>query len=179
MANSELSDHNRIYTQEEVQQILNLAIAQHAYEGEFSRAQLLEIAEDLAIPSAIVHQAERAWIQSNDENLKREAFNQHRRGELKQKIVSFTIVNAILIAGFLALKSVGIIGFFGFFSFLWYLFWWLYVAGLVCWSIALGLKTWNVFHLEGDAYEQAFQRWYRTHKVRSLVSRWFDRLLSA
>ncbi len=163
MANSELSDHNRIYTQEEVQQILNLAIAQHAYEGEFSRAQLLEIAEDLAIPPAIVHQAERAWIQSNDETLKREAFNQHRWAELKRKAGRFAIFNVI----FILLNALTGFGF----------AWSLYI--LLFWSLSIALKFWNVIHLDGDAYEQAFQRWYRTHKVRSIVSRWFDRLLSA
>jgi hypothetical protein len=163
MANSETPDQKRIYSQEEVQQILNLAIAQHAYEGEFSRAQLLEIAEDLAIPAAIVHQAEKAWMESNDENLKREAFNQHRRAELKRKVGRFTIINGSFIL-------LNVLMGFGF-------PWSLYI--LLFWGLFLGLKTWNVFHLDGEAYEKAFQRWYRTHKVRSVVNRWLDRLLSA
>ncbi|WP_404783490.1 2TM domain-containing protein [Altericista sp. CCNU0014] len=162
MVNPEVSDRNRIYTQEDVQQILNLAIAQHAYEGEFSRDQLLEIAEDLAIPAAIVHQAERAWIQSNDENLKREAFNQHRWAELKRKVGRFAIFNVI----FILLNALMGFGF----------PWSLYI--LLFWSLSIGLKAWNAIHLNGEAYEKAFQRWYRTYKVRSLVGRWFDRLLS-
>jgi 2TM domain len=173
MANSETPDQKQIYSQEEVQQILNLAITQHAYEGEFSRTQLLEIAEDLAIPAAIVHQAEKAWIASNDENLKREAFNQHRRGKLKQEVVSFGIVNAGLCMGLFALKSIGIMPFF------WYFLCYLYVPALVCYGIILGLKIWNVFHLEGDAYEKAFQRWRRVHQVKKVVNHWLDRLLSA
>ena len=40
MANSEAPNDKQIYSQEEVQQILNLAIAQHAYAGEFSRTRL-------------------------------------------------------------------------------------------------------------------------------------------
>lgn len=163
MANSEAPDQKRIYSQEEVQQILNLAIAQHAYEGEFSRAQLLEIAEDLAIPAGIIYQAERAWMQSNDENLKREAFNQHRRAELKRKVGRFAIINA----SFILLNALMGFGF----------PWSLYI--LLLWGLFLGLKTWNVLHLDGEAYEKAFQRWYRTHKVRSVVNRWLDRLLSA
>jgi hypothetical protein len=155
---------NRVYTQEEIQQILNLAIAQHAYEGEFSRAQLLEIAEDLAIPSAVVHQAERAWMQSSDERLQRDAFNQHRRAELKQKLVRFGIVNA----GWTTLNLlVGV-----------HFLWSLYVMVLVCWSMALGLKTWNIFQVDNEAYERAYQRWRRRHQVRKVVNNWLDRWLS-
>jgi hypothetical protein len=164
MANSEAPNNDKqIYSQEAVQQILNIAIAQHAYEGEFSRAQLLEIADDLAIPAAIIHQAEKAWMASNDETQKREAFNQHRHSELKRKIGRFTIVNAILI-------SMNLLMGFGF-------PWSLYI--LLCWSLPLGLKTWNVLMVKGDAYEQAFQNWYRKNKVRNVLNRWIDRLISA
>ncbi len=162
MANSEAPNDKQIYSQEEVQQILNLAIAQHAYAGEFSRTQLLDIAEDLAIPAAIVQQAEKAWMQSNDENQKREAFNQHRRADLKRKVGRFSIINGSLIL------LNGLMGF-GF-------PWSLYI--LLFWGLFLGLKTWNVLHLGGEAYEKAFQRWYRTHQVRSVVNRWLDRFLS-
>lgn len=163
MANSEAPNDKQIYSQEEVQQILNLAIAQHAYAGEFSRTQLLDIAQDLAIPAAIVQQAEKAWMQSNDENQKREAFNQHRRAELNRKVGRFSIINGSLIL------LNGLMGF-GF-------PWSLYI--LLFWGLFLGLKTWNVLHLDGEAYEKAFQRWYRTHQVRSVVNRWLDRFLSA
>jgi DNA-binding transcriptional MerR regulator len=164
MANSEAPNNNqRIYSQEAVQQILNIAIAQHAYEGEFSRAQLLEIADDLAIPTAIIHQAEKAWMASNNETQKREAFNQHRYAELKRKIGRFTIVNAVLI-------SINLLMDFGF-------PWSLYI--LLLWSLPLGLKAWNVLMVKGDAYEKAFQNWYRKHQVRNVVNRWIDRLIGA
>jgi hypothetical protein len=155
---------NRAYTQEDIQQILNLAIAQHAYEGEFSRAQLLEIAEDLAIPTAIVQQAERTWLQSSDERLKRDTFNQYRRAELKHKLVRFAIVNA----GLIALNSLTGIGF----------LWSLYTVVLICWSIVLGLKVWGIFQVDGEAYERAFQKWYRRHQMRKAVNHWLSRWLS-
>lgn len=161
MANPEA---DRVYTQEDVQQILNLAIAQHAYSGEFTRAQLLEVADDLAIPAAIVHQAEQAWMQSNNERLKRDAFDASRRATLKQKVVRFAIVNT----GIAALQIFMGLGF----------LWPVYLIVLVCWSVSLGLNAWTVFHSEGEAYEKAFQRWHRGRQVRTAVNRWIDRLLS-
>jgi len=39
----------RSYHQEDIQQILNIAIARQVHKGEFSREQLLEIAAELEI----------------------------------------------------------------------------------------------------------------------------------
>jgi 2TM domain len=163
MSNSEVST-DRVYTQEEIQNILNLAIADHAYQGEFSRSQLFEIASELGISNAVLQKAEQTWMRSKDDLAKREEFNQHRRTELKQKLVRFGIVNV----GVLALNTLVGLGF----------LWPLYVLVLVGWSVSLGLKAWNVFYLDGEAYEQAFQRWYRKNQVRKVVSHWLGRWLS-
>jgi hypothetical protein len=162
MSNSEVST-DRVYTQEEIQNILNLAIADHAYQGEFSRSQLFEIASELGISNAVLQKAEQTWMQSKDDLAKREEFNQYRRTELKQKLVRFGIVNA----GFIAINLMGL----SFFLWPWYVV-------LVGGSVWLGLKTWNVFSLDGEAYEQAFQRWYRKNQVRKVVSHWLGRWLS-
>jgi hypothetical protein len=162
MSNSEVST-DRVYTQEEIQNILNLAIADHAYQGEFSRSQLFEIASELGISNAVLQKAEQTWMRSKDDLAKREEFNQHRRTELKQKLVRFGIVNA----GFVAINLMGL----SFFLWPWYVV-------LVGGSVWLGLKTWNVFSLDGEAYEQAFQRWYRKNQVRKVVSHWLGRWLS-
>jgi 2TM domain len=162
MSNSEVST-DRVYTQEEIQNILNLAIADHSYQGEFSRSQLFEIASELGISNAVLQKAEQTWMRSKDDLAKREEFNQHRRTELKQKLVRFGIVNA----GFVAINLMGL----SFFLWPWYVV-------LVGGSVWLGLKTWNVFSLDGEAYEQAFQRWYRKNQVRKVVSHWLGRWLS-
>jgi 2TM domain len=162
MSNSEVST-DRVYTQEEIQNILNLAIADHTYQGEFSRSQLFEIASDLGISDAVLQKAEQTWMRSKDDLAKREEFNQHRRTELKQKLVRFGIVNA----GFVAINLMGL----SFFLWPWYVV-------LVGGSVWLGLKTWNVFSLDGEAYEQAFQRWHRKNQVRKVVSHWLGRWLS-
>jgi hypothetical protein len=163
MASSE-EPVNRAYTQEDIQQILNLAIAQHAYEGEFSRAQLPEVAEDLAIPRAIVQQAERTWLQSSDEQLKRDTFNHYRRANLKHALVRFCIVNAGLILLCLLLG--------------WKFLWWLCIIAIVVRAIPLSLKAWTTFYMDGEAYERAFQSWYRRRQVRTVVNHWLNRWLS-
>jgi 2TM domain len=154
---------DRVYTQEEVQNILNLAIAEHTYQGEFSRSQLFEIGSDLGVSEAILQKAEQSWLRSSSDLAKRDEFKQHQRAQLQRKTVRFAIINTCLI-------SLNALMGFGF-------AWSLYI--LVFWGLFLGLKTWSVFSLEGEAYERAFQRWHRGHQVRKVVNTWLDRWLSA
>ncbi len=154
---------NRIYSQEDIQQILNLAIARHTYQGEFSRSQLLEIAADLGISEVMLSQAEQDWLQVSEEQRQQEIFKRLRRSTLRQKIGRFGIVNA----GLLSLNALT-----GFES-----AWSLYV--LCGWGLLLGLETFNTFHVEGEAYERAFQRWRRRSQVRQVVNHWLGRWLSS
>jgi 2TM domain len=156
-------NRDRVYTQEEVQNILNLAIAEHAYQGEFSQSQLYEIGLDLGVSQAILQQAEQSWLKSSSSLARREEFNQIQRVKLRQKLVRFGMINAGLI-------SINALMGFGF-------AWSLYI--LVFWGLFLGLKAWNVFNLEGEAYEKAYQRWQRTIQVRKVMNGWLDRLLNA
>ena len=156
-------DGNRLYSQEDVQTILNLAIAQHAYQGEFSRSQLFEIGLDLGVPEPTLQQAEDSWLRSSRETEKRSEFNRVQRAALRQKAVRFAIVNS----GFVSLNALTGFGF----------SWSLYI--LVFWSLFLGLNAWSVLNLEGEAHEKAFQRWHRSIQVRKVMSSWLDRLLNA
>lgn len=85
---------NRSYTQEEIQQILNLAIARQAHAGEFTRTQLLEIAADLEISPASLQAAEAEWQQQRSIVQQRRAFDAYRRAKLKRKAGRYLIVNA-------------------------------------------------------------------------------------
>lgn len=52
-----------LYSQEEAQQILNIALTQHyALKTELSYSQVLEIAEELHIHADTFRQAENKWI---------------------------------------------------------------------------------------------------------------------
>ena len=151
------------YSQEQVQQILNLAIAQQAYEGEFSYAQLVEIAEELGISPIALDHAAQSFTTQQGELAKRQSFDHYRQVNLRKKAGRFAIANSSLI---LLNALMG-------FSFPWSL----YIALL--WGLRLGLKTWNVYHTGDEAYEQAFRRWERKHQLQQKVDTWLGRLLSA
>ncbi|NCJ06010.1 hypothetical protein GS597_05680 [Synechococcales cyanobacterium C] len=153
----------RYYTQEEVQQILNVAIARQVYQGEFTRSQLLEIAADLGITPAELDVAEQTWQQQQGELQKRQAFNQYRQANLRRDLGRYGIVNGILV----------LINLLTGFSTPWSL----YV--LLGWGLKLSLNAWNVYHPDGEAYELAFQRWYRKHQFRNFINTWIGRLLNA
>jgi len=150
----------RSYHQEDIQQILQIAIARQAYEGEFSRAQLLEIAAELEISPDCLQIAEQEWLSQQGKLQQRQAFNTYRRSKFKQHFGNYVIVNSFLVP--LDLVSTH------------HLSWSLYV--LLLWGLGLGLDAWNTFQSEGEEYERAFQKWYRKHQLRqsinSVLNKW-------
>ncbi len=95
----------RSYHQEDIQQILQIAIARQAYEGEFSREQLLEIAAELEISPECLQVAEREWLAQQADLQKRQDFNAYRRGQLQKRFGNYAIVNSFL--GLLNLVNAG------------------------------------------------------------------------
>lgn len=85
------------YHQEDIQQILQIAIARQAHEGEFSREQLLEIAAELNISPECLQAAEQEWLLQQGELQKRQAFNIYRRRRLQKRIGNYIIVNSFLL----------------------------------------------------------------------------------
>jgi hypothetical protein len=152
----------RTYSQDDIQQILHLAIARQADDNnkEFSYEQLLEIAGELEISIDTLKQAEQDWLQQHGEMLQRRAFNAHRQGRFKKRVGKYAIVNVFL----LSLNLLGGAG----------LSWSLYI--LLCSVFAVGLDAWNTFQIKGEEYELAFQRWRRKHQVtkffNTAVSKW-------
>ncbi|WP_202895646.1 2TM domain-containing protein [Iningainema tapete] len=150
------------YSQEDVQQILQIAIARQADEKnkEFSYEQLLEIAAELQISPESLQQAESEWLVQQGEKQQHLTFNAYRRGKFKKRLGNYTIVNGVLLLIDL-LQGGG-------------LSWALYV--LLFWGIPVGLDGWKAYQTEGEEYEAAFQRWYRQRQVKQLfnttVNRW-------
>lgn len=153
----------RSYSQEEVQQILNLAISRQAYEGEFSRDQLLEIAAELEISPDNLAVAEREWLAQQGDLQKRRAFNLYRQGKLKKRFGKHAIVNSFFIL--LNFVSAGALS------------WSLYL--LLFSGLWLGLDAWNTYQSEGEEYERAFQQWYRKHQLKESINSLFNKLLKA
>ncbi|NJK30022.1 MAG: Pr2TM family membrane protein [Acaryochloris sp. RU_4_1] len=151
------------YTQEQVQQILNLAIAQQAYEGEFSYTQLVEIAEELGISPTALNYAAQALQTQRSELVKRQNFDTYLKANLRKQVGRYAIANSsfILLNLLMGFSTP----------------WSLYIALL--WGLRLGLNAWNVYHTQDEAYEKAFQRWERKHQLQQKVNNWLERLLSA
>lgn len=157
-----VSEHTIIqsYNQEDLQQILNLAITRQANGDEFSRTQLVEIAAELGISPTNLQLAEQEWRLQLEQQQKRQEFEQYQRSQLKQRFGKYIIVNSFLVA--INLLSTG------------QLSWALYI--LLFWGTGLGLKTWNIYQLHGEAYEKAFQKWYRQQQFNQLTQSIFTRL---
>ncbi|HEY9729347.1 MAG TPA: 2TM domain-containing protein [Chroococcales cyanobacterium] len=149
----------RSYHQEDIQQILNIAIARQSDGGELSREQLMEIADELGISAENLLEAEQEWLIQQDQRQKHREFNLYRHSQLKKRFGKYLIVNSFLVG--LNVLTTGELS------------WSLYI--LLFWGLGLGLNAWNTYQLEGEEYERAFQTWYRKHQLskiaRSLYSR--------
>lgn len=145
------------YRQEEVQQILQLAITRKTDQDELSRDQLWEIAAELDIDGELLQSAERDWLKQRQIIQKKREFNDYRREMLKYRVARYGIVNGFLIV--LNVLSSGTLS------------WSMYI--LLLWGIKLSLDTWRTFQTQGEAYEQAFQRWNIKNEMKqSLVGLW-------
>ena len=144
----------RSYQQEDIKQILNLAIARQDNVEEISHEQLVEIANELGISTATLVEAERDWLLQKGEQQKRNDFNLYRQSKLKRRFGKYLIINSFLVG--LNFLSNGQIS------------WSLYI--LLFWSLSLGLNTWNTYQLQGEEYEQAFQKWYRKYQLTKSIS---------
>lgn len=155
---------SRCYSQEDVQQILQLAIARQADdEKEFSHEVLLEIAEELDISLETLKLAEEDWVAKQGEIQHRQAFDVHRQRRFKKRAGNFAIVNTFLLS--IDLLTGGGIN------------WALYI--LLFWGMFVGLDGWNTFQTKGEDYEAAFQRWHRKHQLKRSFNNLLNRFLKA
>ncbi len=153
----------RSYHQEDIQQILNIAIARQVHNGEFSREQLLEIAAELEISPECLQVAEREWLVQQSGMQKRQEFNTYRRSKLQKRFGNYLIVNSFL--GLLNLIGAGELS------------WSLYI--LLFSGLGLGFDTWNTYLSHGEDYERAFQRCNRQHQLKQSVNTLMNRWLKA
>ncbi|HCF25746.1 MAG TPA: hypothetical protein DEV81_00650 [Cyanobacteria bacterium UBA11049] len=160
---SDTKNITRTYYQEEIQQILQIAIARQAYQGEFTHEQLLEIATELEISPECLQAAEKEWLLQQSDNQKRQDFHQFRRGKLQKRLGKYAISNSFL----LLLDLVSGSG----------ISWSLYI--LLFWGLFLGLDVWNNFSSQGEDYEKAFQKWQRDRQIKQSINTFLDKLLKA
>jgi 2TM domain len=161
--NSSEQSLNRSYSQEDVQQILNIALAQHPSAGtELSYAQLLEIADELRIAPDKLKLAETTWLTQQGDSAKLQKFDAYRRSKLHDKFGKYAITNTCLVA-LNFLTGFGIP-------------WSLYV--LIFWGMGVGLDAWKIFYQRrGEAYDRAFQNWERKQKIQKSITGLIDKLV--
>ena len=153
----------KTYNTEDLQQILQLAIARQAYQGEFTQEQLLEIAAELEISADCLQAAQQDWLDYKVEEKKRQEFNAYRKGRLKHKLGKYLIVNTFLVA----LNSISAAT----------LSWSLYI--LLFWGVWIALDAWKNYQLQGEEYEQAFRQWERKHQLKHSLGIIWDKFQKA
>ncbi|NES71804.1 MAG: 2TM domain-containing protein [Okeania sp. SIO2D1] len=145
------------YSQEEIQQILKLAIARQTHQEDFSREQLWEIGVELDIPPECIQAAERDWLSQKLVLQKRHDFDAYRKEQFRHKLGRHTIFNTFLIT-FDLISS-------GHFT------WSIYI--LLASGLIVSLGAWKTYHSNGEAYEEAFQKWERKRQLKlSVQSLW-------
>jgi 2TM domain len=162
--NSSEQSLTRAYSQEDVQQILNIALAQHPSSGtELSYAQLLEIADEMRIDPATLKSAETTWLTQRGTNDRLQEFESHRRAKFQDKLGTYVIINSCLVAlNFLT----------GGFAVPWSL----YI--LIFWGMGFGLDTWKFFYQrQGQSYNRAFKNWERKQKIHKSITGLIDKLV--
>ncbi|MGF2036588.1 MAG: 2TM domain-containing protein [Nostoc sp. CmiVER01] len=156
----------RFYSQDDVQQILQLAIARQAddKDTEFSYEQILEIAAELEILPESLKLAERDWVIQQGQVQRRKAFDAYRIRRFQKRLGNYAIFNGFFIL--LNLITGGGIS------------WSLYIL-LFC-GLPVGLDVWNTFQMKDEEYEMAFQKWNRKHEIKKTIStvlnKWFKAL---
>lgn len=152
-----------LYKQEDIQQILQIAIARQVESDLITRSQLLEIADELGISSGDLQIAEQEWKLQQGESQERHSFQLHRRSKLYQRVTRFAIVTAfLLIFGIIVFSNVQ---------------WTLPV--ILIWGLFLALDAWRTFQTKGEAFEDAFQRWRQRRLLKRSVGNLLNRWLGA
>jgi hypothetical protein len=156
------SKNSRSYSQEDIQQILQLAIARQTddTDKEFSYIQLLEIAEELQIPPESIKLAERDWLTKQSDVERRKTFDVYRRGKFKKRLGNYTIVNGFFL----------LIDFIGGYN----ISWSLYILSFC--GLAVALDAWNTFQTKGEEYEVAFQKWNRKYQMKQSINTVLDKV---
>ncbi|BAZ27579.1 hypothetical protein NIES4074_00060 [Cylindrospermum sp. NIES-4074] len=155
----------RSYSQEDVQQILQLAIARQSddQEKEFSFEQILEIAAELEISPEALNIAEQDWVDQKSDLQQRKAFDSYRSLKFNKRLGNYAIFNGFLVL--LNLISTGGIS------------WGLYI--LLVSGLFIGLDGWNTFQSKGEEYERAFQKWNRKHQMKKTFNTVVNKLFKS
>lgn len=148
------------YSQEDVQGILQQAIARQVDDVAFSAAQLQSMADELGIQPQVLAQAVAEWRQSQQRGQEIQQFLAYRRGQLKSHGMKyFLVTSGILLVDGLAHGHLQMWGPAGLA--------WPYWLPLV-WGLALVWDVWTLVDRDSAAYQKKLNQWRR----RQQLHRW-------
>lgn len=154
-------DEPAVYQAEEAQAILQIAIARQTEDGELTRSQLLEIADELGISASTLAEAEQQWALQRQENAALREFDQFQRQRFQSHLVRFAVINLALFAfNWLTAGTIS---------------WALYI--FLFWGAALGLQAWQTYWPNTQQYRRNFEKWRRREQIKRSFSRFMDWLL--
>jgi hypothetical protein len=152
-----------LYPAEDAQQILSIAIARQTESGELSRAQLLEIAEELGISADLIGEAEREWDVKKYELADQKLFDSQRRQRLHHALAQFLIIGGGVLVFQLVTGG------------------WLW-NGLIYitfgpWALQIAWDAWRIYRPNEYSYRKEFQRWRRKQQMRRAMGGFMRRFL--
>lgn len=157
------SQSPEFFNQEQMQQILQLAIARQTDDELVSRQHLQEIADELGIDRESLEAAEKEWHTRQQVQQKRQDFDLFRQHRLKQKSFKYLLVNSFFVS--INLLTGGTLS------------WSLYI--LLFWGVVLVNTAWKTYQRQGEEYERAFQTWERKTQLKRTFDNVWDRLQKA
>jgi hypothetical protein len=144
---------------------LSLAIARQTESGELSRAQLLEIADELNISAETLAAAEREWDVKKYEIADQRLFDSQRKQRFQHGLAQFLIIGG----GVLVFQAV---------TGGWLWNWLLYLV-FGPWALQVSWDAWRIYRSNEYAYRQEFQSWRRKQQMKRAVGGAMRRLLGS
>ena len=154
-----------LYLAEDAQQILSIAIARQTESGELSRAQLLEIADELGISADTIADAEREWDIKKYEIADQKLFDSQRKQQFQHGLAQFLIVGGGVLVFQLVTGG-------------WLWNWLLYLI-FGPWALQISWNAWRIYRSNEYIYQQEFQRWRRKQQMKRVVGGAVRRLLGS
>ncbi len=145
-------------------------MARQTDSGELSRAQLLEIAEELGISAEVLAEAEREWDVKKYEIADQRQFDRERKQRFQHGLSRFCFFT-----GFWLVILI-VVGGGGFWAFVAKFFLYLLSAP---WGLKLAWDWWRIYRPNEYSYTKEFQRWRRKQQMRRAVGGAVRRLMGS
>lgn len=149
MTNSSLQPPTAPYDRDAVQEILQLAIARRDDTEQYTRDQLVELADELGVDRADLVAAEQVWLEKHGQKGQQAAFAAAEARRLKQVLGRYGIVNGFLVLMDLVSSH--------------HLGWSVTIA--LGWGMFVTLDWWKSSQTETEAYQQRLQKWLDRHRT--------------